>query len=278
MKFKLFLLTAVLSFNSFAAADFGNLSKAKAMVLSDDMAKMEYVEVDDSVLFEIDEESYRKGFSSKKVRAYDPVNKKRYQKVMVGETYKANALETLVSSYTHWRYVTVYNIEQLSERIAYLPYFEEDCHDSSFFMGQWGEARSMKVTLKTEVGGSVSYAGLGLSASVGMSIEQGVTFSTQRRVQAVEGLKARHYPYKLSENWKGVTYIQTYNAKKRTYGYLTDTASSLFFGGYPYKFFLDNQNVGLKVKRDVLATCENYNPSNDPLREEDEFLMGEFAN
>ena len=154
----------------------------------------------------------------------------------------------------HWRYVTVYDVKTEGERLAYLPYFEEDCHDNSQFMAQWGETRSFKVTLKTEVGASIAVGDIGLSSSVSMSIEEGVSFSTSRRVRAVEGIQARHYPYKQSDSWTGVTYIQTYNANKGTYGYLAKSHYDDWFGGYPYSFELDNQNVGFKVKREVIKT------------------------
>ena len=247
--------------SSHAAVDFGDISKAKPAELPAVASELEHFETNENELFERVGDR-NKGFGSKKVRAYDPVNKKYYQKALAGTTFKAS----IFSSYTHWRYVTVYNVKTVEERIAYLPYFQEECHDNSGFMGQWGETRSMKVTLKTEVGGSVSYAGIGLSASVGMSIEQGVSFSSQRRIRAVEGIQARHYPYKLSDTWKGVTYIQTYNSSTKKYGYLGKSLIEDWFGGYPYSFSLDNQNIGMSVKREVLKKCAGYDASKDPVR------------
>lgn len=267
MKVNTLILSAILSTNLFGA-EFGNLAGAKAKSVPSSENELVYYEVQKDVLFN-SVEGHSKGFPSNSIRAYDPVDKRYYQKAVVGKTYKNSGLNGLITSYTHWRYVTVYNVETSSERIAYLPYFQEECHDNSVFMGQWGESRSMKVTLKTEVGGSVSYAGLGLSASVGMSIEQGVTFSTQRRIRAVEGLQARHYPYKLSDTWQGVTYIQTYNANNKTYGYLGKSYYNDWFGGYPYEFYLDNQNIGLEVKREVLNVCEGYDPATDPGKDAD---------
>jgi hypothetical protein len=54
-------------------------------------------------------------------------------------------------------------------------------------MAQWDESRSVKVLLKSELG--VEH--LGLSASISMSIEQGVTISASRKIRAVEGIQAR---------------------------------------------------------------------------------------
>lgn len=261
MKLKLLIMSTVLSFNTLAGTEFGDLKKAYENPIPNELSHLEAFEMPTEL-------THNKSFPNKNVSAYDPVNKKYYQKAMVGKTFKFNYLDALINGYTHWRYVTVYNVKTTTERVAYLPYFEEECHDSSFFMGQWGESRTMKVTLKTEVGGSFSYAGLGISASVGMSIEEGVTFSTQRRVQAVEGIHARHYPYKISDTWKGVTYIQLYNAKKKKYGYFGKSIADQWFGGYPYSFSLDNQNVGLKVKREILDVCDGYDQSQDPLAED----------
>jgi len=218
--------------------------------------------------------SFNKGkFPSKNVRAYDPVNKRHYQKAVAGKAFKASILR----DYDYWRYVTVYNIETDAERVSYLPYFEEGCHDSSFFMAQWGETRTFKVSMTSSVGAKVGVEGIGLDASVSISIEQGVAFSASRRVQAVKGIKARHYPYKLSDTWSGVTYIQTYNKDTKTYGYLLPSYYDEWFGEYPYDFELDNQNVGFKVKRDVLKTCAGYDASADPITADEMYINGEYV-
>lgn len=262
MKLSTLFLTGLFSFNTMASMDFGALEQAPVKELPVLAQELNNMTIAEHELFERpSHKSFTKNIPDKKMKPYDPIEKKYYQKVMVGKTFKASML----SSYTHWRYVTVYNVKTLEERIAYLPYFQEECYDNSLFMGQWGETRSMKVTFKTEVGASASVGALGLSASVGMSIEEGVSFSAQRRIRAVEGIQARHYPYKLSDTWEGVTYIQTYNEKTKKYGYLDKSIADRWFGGYPYGFFLDNQNIGMSVKRVILKKCENYNPSDDPI-------------
>jgi len=255
---KFLVVISILSFSSLASANFGDLESAKELNIPYEAEGLVNIET-------IQEELYNSNKSDFNYtpKAYDPINKKNYQKVMVGKTFKASYF----SSYTHWRYVTVYNVHTEAERIAYLPYFEEECFDNSVFMAQWGETRSIRVTLKSEVGASVGVGDLGLSASVGMSIEQGMSFSTQRRVRAVEGIRARHYPMKLSDRYQGVTYIQTYNENKKTYGYLTKSIYEDWFGGYPYSFELDNQNVGFKVKREILEYCEGYDSNDDPVKD-----------
>ena len=211
-------------------------------------------------------------FPTRTARAYDPINKVRYEKAIVGKTYKAS----IFRGYDYWRYVTVYNVETQAERVSYLPYFEESCHDSSFFMAQWGETRNFKVSMTSSVGAKVGVEGMGLDSSLSITLEQGVAFSAQRRVQAGKGIAAKHYPYKLSDTWKGVTYIQVYDKDARTIGYLQPSYLEDWFGGYPADFELDNQNVGFKVKREIIHTCEGYDANEDPISADDLYLKGEY--
>lgn len=210
----------------------------------------------DLVIIEEDFEKGKRPAMTDRVRAYDPINKISYEKVLLGKINKSTGL---FSDYDYWRHVTVYDVFQEEERIAYLPYFEEACFDDSFFMAQWGESRSIKVTLKSDIGVS----GLGLSASVGMSIEEGTTFSTARRIKATLNIKANHYPYKLSDTHEGVTYIQTYNKKTKKYGYLRPSYIDRWTNMYPHEFYLDNQNVGFKSKREIVEYCPGYQAAED---------------
>ena len=86
-----------------------------------------------------------------------------------------------------------------AERIAYLPYFEEDCHNDTSFMAQWGETRNFKVSLRIDLGVNFSIGDVGLSSTVSMSIEVAVSFSSYRRVKATNGIQAIHFPYKQSD-------------------------------------------------------------------------------
>lgn len=220
---------------------------------------MEILEANEApkhLLFQIDRKS---SMPQDNVAPYDPINKKYYQQAFAGKTYKAPFL----AGYDYWRYVTVYNVRTVAERVAYLPYFEEDCHDASWAMAEWGESRSLKVSL----GSSLGAEALGLRASVTMSIESGVTFSASRRIQAVKGIAAKHYPYKLSDVWEGVTYIQVYWKDKNKYGYLTKPLGFNRWQEYPFPFALDNQNVGFKVKRELTRKCSNYDPEADPVNQ-----------
>jgi hypothetical protein len=202
------------------------------------------------------EEMEKAGFPNEDARAWDPINKEWYEEAMVGKMYRSTSPFT---SYHYWRYVTVYNVKERTERVAYLPYFEESCHDSSAFMAQWGERRNFEVSFSSSLGAEA----LGFSASVSMTIKEGVTFEATRRVMATAGLEARHYPYMAYEEWDGVTYIQTYNKKTKKMGYLAPSIMDGLTGAYPRPFFIDKQNMGFKVKREITKKCKGYNPKDD---------------
>lgn len=192
------------------------------------------------------------GIMSNNVRAYDPINRKSYTNVLLGKVYRTRLP---FQSYTHYRYITVYNKYSKAERIAYLPFHEEGCHDNSPFMAEWGESRTVTVTLEAKTGAEA----MGLSASVGMSISEGTTFSTSRRIKGVLNVRARHIPIKLSETHQGVTYLMGYNSKTKKHFTLNASNGERLIGtSYPYRFKLDNQNVGLRVKREVLEYCPGY--------------------
>lgn len=184
-----------------------------------------------------------KSIMTNSVRAYDPINKENYENVILGPVHK-KPLFKFGRGFTHFRYVTVYNISQDSERIAYLPSFEEDCHDNSFNMASWSKSNTLQVSLSSTLGAKA----LGLSSSVTASISQGITFSTSRRIKSTLNIKAIHVPYKRSETHTGVTYIQTYNKKTNSYGFLTGRK-------YPISYELNNQNIGMQVKREDVQPC-----------------------
>lgn len=250
------LLILTTSFSAFGFQDIqGNIE-----VLDHGLENVENIRVIEQELFE---SSTEKGFPrSSRVRAYDPINRVRYDKTIVGPTKRATGF---FKDYDYWRYVTVYNSETIKERISYLPYFYEECHDDSWRLGGWDESRSVKVTMKSELG----IGELGLSASVGVSVEQGVTFSFSRSAKGTAGIEARHFPYKISETWTGVTYIQTYDSKSRSFGFLRPSTFQNMMNSYPHDFELDNQNVGFRAEREVIRTCDGYDPSNDSVSQSD---------
>lgn len=186
----------------------------------------------------------RSRIMSNKVRAYDPINRRKYNNVLLGRVYKNN---NPFNGYTHWRYITVFNKKRSAERIAYLPSHEEACFDDSFFFAEWSRSRTVTVTLDAKSG----VEAMGLSASVGMSIAEGVTFSTNRRIKATHGVRAIHYPYKVSTTYSGVTYIMTYDSKAKRHGYLSKQP----IVRYPYPFLLTNQDLGFQARRVVVEKC-----------------------
>lgn len=188
-------------------------------------------------------------FPAGEVKAFDPINEVSYQAVAVGKPFsKSIMFKTYLA-----RYVTVYDKTRLKERISYLPYHVEQCHDSSFAMASWSESRTISVTLKAEVG----FAQLGFNASIGMSITEGVTMSTNRNIMATAGIEAIHYPMKLSETWEGVTYIQLYDEANDKLLYQAPSRYEEMTESYPYEFYLDNQNVGFMIEREVTGRCDD---------------------
>lgn len=241
--------------NKFLAVMFFSLILTNTQVFADSKVTTQMMNIDvDTSLIAFDEYDFEKGKKPRmtdNVRAYDPINKDNYEKVLLGKVQKETGY---FKDYDYWRYVTVYDVFTSEEQVAYLPYFEEACFDDSAFMAQWGESRSVRVTLKSELG----FSKLGLSASVGMSIETGMTFSTARRIKATKNIRARHYPYKLSDAFEGVTYVLTFNSKTKKYGYLLPSRMQKWNDSYPYEFYLDNQNVGFMSKREVVEYCPGY--------------------
>ena len=250
------LSLVILLGSSFSAFGFQDIS-AETQVEDHGLTEVENVPVMEQELFDF---TTNKRMSQSRARAYDPINRVRYEEVIVGPTRRARGL---FKSYDYWRYVTVYNSETVRERISYLPYFYEECHDDSWRLGGWDESRTVKVTMKSELG----ISDLGLNASVGVSVEEGVTFSFSRSAKGTAGIEAKHFPYKISETWTGVTYVQTFDSETNTYGYLRPSAIQSWSNSYPHDFELDNQNVGFRAVRRVIKTCENYDPANDSVTE-----------
>lgn len=187
-----------------------------------------------------------------KVSNVDPFSGKAYSNVMLGKVFQTKRLFN--RKYTHYRYITLFNIKKTKERIAFLPSYDEACHDDSFFMAEWGESRTITVTLESQVKAEQ----LGVSASVGMSLSQGTTFSTARRIKAVKGVEAIHYPYSYKETHVGVTYVMSFNKKTKEYDALSLRGlNGILTKEYPYPYKLDNQNIGFRVKREIISECED---------------------
>ncbi len=209
----------------------------------EDLATEEFAEV---LLVESD--PYKDVFPKGYEQAYDPINKKKYQKAVIGRVFKS---VNPFNGYDYYRYKTVYNKKELLERMTNLPYHYEACHEDNYEIANWEEART--ITVSVEAGVSFEYLGFG--ASVKSSIEYGVTLKTSRSIKATLGIEAKHYPYQASEELSGVTYIQTYSKGGEVQYLLPDWSDA---GLYPYNFFLDNQNVGFIVKREIMKKCPEY--------------------
>ena len=131
--FTILLSTLVFSSYSFA---FDDVSSATFKEVPKEFKNAEVVVVDYLNPY-LNKGIVQKSFPSQIAYPYDPINKKLYEKSLVGKSYAAG----LLAPYTHWRYVTVYDVEEISELISYLPYYEEECYDDSFHLANWGESK-----------------------------------------------------------------------------------------------------------------------------------------
>ncbi len=182
-------------------------------------------------------------FPSDEVEPFDPINRQYYQKVAVGQTFRSN---NPWSGYTHWRYITVYNVTEGVERIRKMPFYKEDCHDRAIVMATWEESYHINVTLTAAANATV----LGIGVNVSASVQHGVRFAARRNIMGTAGIAAIHYPYKFSETWEGVTWKQTYDQRTGTVSYVENSSV------YPKKFYLNNQNPGFIVKRVITKVCD----------------------
>lgn len=192
----------------------------------------------------------------------DPFNGESYQNILVGDDQKLKWNEYSFGTITHYRYITLYNSKRNPEfRLTNFPAIQEECHDESWSFGEWSSEYNYSVTLTT--GAGIKSEQLGLEASVSYAITHGAAFRTTRRLQGSRGHRAIHVPYGSTEDWQGVTYIQTYNSNTGEVGYLRSSLGDIignFLGAnsYPWRFYLNNQNFIFKVKKTEEETCSGY--------------------
>ncbi len=137
---------------------------------------------------------------------------------------------------------------------------QQECEDEGWF-GEWSNEHTYSMTLTS--GGKIGSEKLGLSFEVSQAVTQGVNTRTTRRIQVSKGLRALHTPFGSSEDWEGKTYIQYYNKKNGDYGHLLSSISDhvqnfLGFNGYPWYFYLNNQEFIFKVRRTNVEVCHGY--------------------
>jgi hypothetical protein len=239
------------------------LNQSEYVIVSEgDQEQLKYLQSNDF--------KYIDGFYTDRIRAYDPINKKLYDDVYVGKTYRASNKK----NYTHWRYITVYNNKKVETRMQNFMAITEECHDKGWNIGSWNQTNTFSVSLTSQA----SVEAMGIGASVSLSLSAGVTFSVQKPIQGTQGLKATHVPYQITEDQAGITYIQVLLSNNKI-GYIVKLAELNSFirflglysstgsettvpmssgSSYPFKFKLTNQNPTFRAKRENVSYCSGY--------------------
>lgn len=196
-------------------------------------------------------------FPSTPINLVDPLSKKKVSKVLIGPAFRAR---TSGAGYDYYRYVTFYDVSIRKERIYALPIQREQCEDRSEAFATLTHSYNFTAA----VNAAASIEGLGLSAS----ISESRTFSNTRNLRATGGVIAEHVPYFEKQDWKGRTFIQTYNSKTKKTAFITkqQRASDPFIskifpilahGAYPMRFSIRDADWTFLIERNILSSCES---------------------
>ncbi|NDG84661.1 MAG: hypothetical protein EBX52_06435, partial [Proteobacteria bacterium] len=173
----------------------------------------------------------------------DPVTGVQYKAVVYGPVERSY---NPFSSYSLWRYVTVYRSDFVREAISDLPAIHQSCFDGGRYpIGNWQISRTISVELRS----SLKAGDIGLGAEISASISQGRTFSLQRALIVPEGIEADYAPVLRQESWRGVTFIQTYEPSNGRLGYIPQSFWDRVWGDYPVPFALGNVSTVFEVER-----------------------------
>ncbi len=190
------------------------------------------------------------------IQPVDPITGEKFENVLVSPVkyFKREPSRK-------WRYVTFYRVKKVYDPISHLPAHWQYCHDNWRF-ADWRISTRYDLTFHSSI--SLGPKDLGLSAEVALNIAQGVTFETTRYLSAIPGIVAIHRPYLKSEAWRGLTYIQTYDAVQRKFSYYKPKNWLRSLEVYPDPFYLDYQKLEILSKVEKIDECSNYDPKNDP--------------
>jgi hypothetical protein len=166
-----------------------------------------------------------------------PFSETIYQKVAVGKVKKRRRN-------LYWRYVTFYNVEENEGVAPEYPYIEENCYNDTNRFANWSGSLNYSISYAGSV--SFSFVGIELGIAAATTREQQIGFEFW--MHAHDGIHARHTLYKRSKTYKGYSYRQFYNTKSGEVYYSKKKR-------HKKEFYLDNQQLGLFVKREILGPC-----------------------
>ncbi len=183
----------------------------------------------------------------------DPIEKKPYQHVVAGPSYRAPR----GAGFDYYRYVTFYDVSERKERVHSLPIQRENCHDKSDGFASYSFSYSFSASISAEIG----VKGLGLSGT----LTESRTVSTSRDLRATGNIVADHVPYFLKQDWSGLTFVQVYHLDTGKTGYLVKVSNRSPYGVrmiaqpalYPYGFEIRDADWVFMVERNILSSCPN---------------------
>lgn len=169
----------------------------------------------------------------------NPFTGEVYENILIGPQKKVLLKRNQIK-----RYITLYNEEQIIEDLD-VPWIEEDCHDASDRFFNW----SNNISIIRNYSGGIDYELLGLSISAGFDLSKEISIGYERWVQAIRGIKARHYLKKQSITKLGIILIQVKDINTQKTWFVKNRR-------FPKPFSIDNQSPGLFVEREVLSYCD----------------------
>ena len=179
-------------------------------------------------------------FPNIEIKKENPFNGIQYDYVKVGPTQLYNRFGKRYL----WRYVTVYNVEQVSEPVANVPQFAENCHDQGNRVASWEFTRSYSRSIST--GASFSLLGM-FDIDLGGEISRSFDITITRWIQAELGVEAIHTAILKSEKRVGMTYQQFY------YPATDKVVNSQLARD---EFYVDYLNPIFVAQRTITGTCE----------------------
>ena len=166
---------------------------------------IQHSEAADESWFEVDENP----FVDQRLTNWDPLTHKKFDKTLAGPAYYVR----FTAGYDYYRYVTFYNESIRPERAVEFTIITQSCHDTFERLATLQRSQ----TYRTEVKARVSWEGLGLEATMSLEERAGMDFN----IAALPGgFEADHVIYYDNINWKGYTYIQTYNSRTQKFGWV----------------------------------------------------------
>lgn len=161
--------------------------------------------------------------------------------VSVAEAREMVKGEWIESRRSIYRYVSVYDVQHISQKLEGFPWISEDCHDDGDRFANWSKTVAYERTYE----GTLNLTYLGFGIDLGGSSSRTFEYTFERWVHATKGIRARHVLYEDFENWIGESHVE----------YLGPDGS-VTVGTKKYPFSLKRQNYGLVVKRERIEQCQ----------------------